>query len=208
MTAHEQAAGAQLGILAFGSLIRDPGALAPYIVATRIVTTPFPVEFARSSRSRGGAPTLVPVDGRGSRVQARVFELRPGISRAQAQTLLWQREIHQHDRSATYARPQHPGVNSVVVDALEPFDGLACALYTRIQANLATATPDELARRALASVRAMRTAGDAISYLIEAIADGIVTPKSDAYRACVLTLSGQTSLEAAREWAREHAVAD
>lgn len=198
----------ELGILAFGSLIRDPGALAPHIVDTRVVTTPFPVEFARSSRSRGGAPTLAPVEGQGAPVQARVFVLAADITPLQAQTLLWQREIHQNDPSATYARPLHPGTNSVLVDALAPFDGLACVFYTRLHANLAEATPDDLARCALASVRAARSAPDGISYLIDAIGDGIVTPKSAAYRERVLALSGQTSLEAAREWAREHTLAD
>lgn len=197
-----------LGILAFGSLIRDPGSLAPHIVDTRVITTPFPVEFARSSRSRGGAPTLVPVDGQGSPVQARVFVLGPGISPAQAQTMLWQREIHQNDPSATYTRPQNPGANSVLVDALEPFDGLACVFYTRINANLAEATPNELALRALASVCAERSAPDGVSYLIDAIGDGIVTPKSAAYRDRVLALSGQTSLEVAREWALKNSVVD
>lgn len=208
MSAAAPAIAGGLGILAFGSLIRDPGSLAPHIVDTRVVTTPFAVEFARSSRSRGGAPTLVPVDGQGSPVQARVFVLGPGITPAQAQTLLWQREIHQNDPSATYTRPQNPGPNSVLVDALAPFDGLACVFYTRLHASLANATPDELARRALASVRAERSAPDGISYLIDAIGDGIVTPKSAAYRERVLALSGQTSLEAARDWALENGVPD
>ena len=66
--------------------------------------------------------------------------------------------------------------------------------YTRIQSNLAKATPDELARRALASVCAERSAPDGISYLIEAIEDGIATAKSAAYRERVLALSGQSSV--------------
>jgi hypothetical protein len=54
----------RIGILAFGSLIGNPGdeIAALEIAAERRhgVLTPFPVEFARSSTKRGGAPTLVP----------------------------------------------------------------------------------------------------------------------------------------------------
>jgi len=49
------------GIFAFGSLITDPEPELQPNIALRIkVKTPFPVEYARISRTRGGAPTLVP----------------------------------------------------------------------------------------------------------------------------------------------------
>jgi hypothetical protein len=51
-----------MGVLAFGSLLNDPGCELLGAEVQRIsVRTPFPVEFARYSRSRRGAPTLVPV---------------------------------------------------------------------------------------------------------------------------------------------------
>ena len=56
-----------IGILAFGSLLDEPGAELEAHIARRIegIETPFAVEFARSSRTRDGAPTLVPVTGAG-----------------------------------------------------------------------------------------------------------------------------------------------
>jgi hypothetical protein len=51
-----------IGILAFGSLIDDPGEEIANVISGDpiIVETPFPVEYGRFSLSRGGAPTLVP----------------------------------------------------------------------------------------------------------------------------------------------------
>jgi len=58
---------AELGILAFGSLIDRPGWEIEQAIVTRKsgIRTPFSVEFARSSRTRAGAPTLVPVEAGG-----------------------------------------------------------------------------------------------------------------------------------------------
>ena len=61
-----------VGILAYGSLIEDRG---PEIAAAKAriepgVRTPFKVEFARTSSTRGGAPTLVPVSIGGEHVLA------------------------------------------------------------------------------------------------------------------------------------------
>lgn len=51
-----------IGILAYGSLISDPGIEIEPLIERRIPQpTPFPVEYARlSSRTRGGSPTVVP----------------------------------------------------------------------------------------------------------------------------------------------------
>ncbi len=52
-----------VGILAYGSLIDDPGAEIEPVILRRIdCRTPFKVEFARASESRKGGPTLVPYD--------------------------------------------------------------------------------------------------------------------------------------------------
>ena len=66
-----------VGIIAFGSLIDDPGTeLEAAIVGRKPgVMTPFRVEFARSSVKRGGAPTLVPVTKGGSPVPATILVL-------------------------------------------------------------------------------------------------------------------------------------
>jgi hypothetical protein len=47
-----------IGILAYGLLIFDPGIEIEPLIVQRITTlTPFPVEYARISRTRDGAPT-------------------------------------------------------------------------------------------------------------------------------------------------------
>src|SRR5258708_23224778 len=79
-----------VGILAYGSLIEDPG---PEIAAAtaRIesgVTTPFRVEFARTSTTRGGAPTLMPVTAGGAPVPAQIIVLKDTISREEHPALL------------------------------------------------------------------------------------------------------------------------
>jgi len=68
-----------IGILAYGSLITHPGQEIESVLDHVIpdVMTPFPVEYARRSRSRAGAPTLVPVSaGCGTPVNAVVLVLK------------------------------------------------------------------------------------------------------------------------------------
>lgn len=56
-----------IGILAYGSLINNPGdELAPLIIERIPCMTPFNVEYARLSLTRDNAPTLIPVQGEGS----------------------------------------------------------------------------------------------------------------------------------------------
>ena len=57
-----------VGILAYGSLIDDPGSEIGEVIADVIsdIETPFSVEFARSSSTRSGAPTLIPVEAGGA----------------------------------------------------------------------------------------------------------------------------------------------
>ena len=83
-----------VGILAYGSLISNPGdEIKAATSETRTgVTTPFRVEFARSSQGRGDAPTLVPVEKGGACVEARIFV----VSRTEcdAADILYRREIN------------------------------------------------------------------------------------------------------------------
>lgn len=51
----------RIGILAYGSLIKEPGVEIEPLIVERIPTqTPFMVEYARLSQSRGGGPTVIP----------------------------------------------------------------------------------------------------------------------------------------------------
>jgi hypothetical protein len=87
----------EVGILASGSLLSDPGDELNRVIERRIddVLTPFEVEYARSSRTRASAPTLVPVKGgMGGQVRAQVLVLKPDANVATAKTLLYRREVH------------------------------------------------------------------------------------------------------------------
>src|SRR5205823_6290781 len=83
----------KVGILAYGSLIDDPGPELHPKIKLRIKTrTPFPVEYARiSSGTRGGAPTLVCHD-LGSPVSAEMLILDDGVPVEEARNMLWRRE--------------------------------------------------------------------------------------------------------------------
>ena len=87
----------QVGILGYGSLIDDPGHEIKAATVERLegIKTPFKVEFARSSRGRGGGPTLVPVQEGGAHVNGVIFVLRPDVSERDAADMLWRRETNQ-----------------------------------------------------------------------------------------------------------------
>lgn len=71
----------KVGILAYGSLIEEPGKeIEPLICERRDrIETPFSIEFARSSSTRDGAPTVVPVETGGSPVDATILVLDVGV---------------------------------------------------------------------------------------------------------------------------------
>ncbi|MEW8558205.1 MAG: hypothetical protein AB2588_09470 [Candidatus Thiodiazotropha sp.] len=79
-------------ILAYGSLIADPGWEIEEVCTGTIkgMTTPFPIEYARSSAGRGGAPTLVPYIG-GGEVCAQIFIMDTSVE--DATDRLYRREI-------------------------------------------------------------------------------------------------------------------
>jgi len=63
-----------------------------FLIGMEDIKTPFNIEFARSSRSRDGAPTVVPVEGYGASVQAVILALNEDIEIENAKDLLWRRE--------------------------------------------------------------------------------------------------------------------
>ena len=123
---------ARIAILAFGSLIEDPGEeLAPLIrKRIRPVRTPFSIEFARSSGYRCGAPTLIPVDVGGFPVNAVLLVLDDTVGLEPAMSLLWRRETGNLSSGKAYSRPANPKPNQVVVECLQSFHECDVALYT------------------------------------------------------------------------------
>ncbi|WP_420412395.1 hypothetical protein [Roseibium sp.] len=186
-----------VGILAYGSLISDPRAeIEKHRTDTiRDVITPFHIEFARQSRGRGGAPTLVPVTNGGVHVTGQVFVM--DLPEAEAADVLYRREIDDVGGHKTYKRPATVTKNSVLVERLTNFAGLNVVLYTKIAATIEPLTTEKLAELAIASVSKADPTRDGISYLMAAKENGIVTSLSPAYVAEILRKIGCETLEKA-----------
>jgi len=175
-----------IGILSYGSLIDNPGEeLEPLIVRRFETTTPFNVEFARSSHGRGGAPTLVPVDEGGAQVKAQILVLQEGISLKDAKDMLWRREAN---RPGRYVPPPPDEVtpNHIFLIEVPDYEGLDVVLYVRIGQNMdpENVNPQHLAELAIESnypAAVGMKKRDGISYLRETIDNGIITPLTGEY---------------------------
>jgi hypothetical protein len=181
-----------VGILAFGSVVDDPGAELQAAAVRRIeVDTPFAVEFARSSRIRDGAPTLVPVSKGGSSVRAVILVLEDSVGERDARRMLYRRES-----GRTSASNSVSGAGSRWIAALTGFGGRDTCLYTALPANISPLSADRLAELAIHSATA--AAGiqrrDGISYLADQQRRGVQTPLMPAYVAEVLARTGGRDL--------------
>jgi cation transport regulator ChaC len=191
-----------LAILAYGSLKDNPGAeLEPLIRDRTTVQTPFPVEYGRASATRGGAPTLIPMQG-GAPVNATLLILAPEVTVQEARDMLWRRELHRTE--GRYHPPVTPTPDHVMVDEYKNLGGVEVVLSTRIGANIAALTPENLAQRAIASVCASGVAEgeDGISYLLRAKFSGVETPLTVAYEHAILDQTRTKNLEEAIKVAR------
>lgn len=194
-----------IGILAYGSLRTDPGCeLAASIVDRQSVETPFPVEFARYSSTRGGAPTLVPVKS-GACVNAEILTLDQAILIEDAGSMLWRRENRLEGSGKAYVRPKKPGCNDILIERLEDFGGVSIVLYTDFPAagKLDYPNPRDLAEAAIKSVGQALPGQDAISYLVNARALGLETQLTRRYEEEILRLTGSSTLQEALEFARQ-----
>lgn len=209
MTAPKERIG-RLGILAYGSLLEEPGEEIAPLVVEKIpgVETPFQIEFVRSSPTRGGAPTVAPVESGGATVRGTVLVLDDRISILEARDLLWRRETRREGTGQRYQRPTDTDPNKMVAEELRNFAGVEAVLYARFGPTLSNPTPAELAELAIRS--AMSAAGnrgrDGISYLMSLKRQGIVTPLMPAYEKAVLKKTGAASLEGALAEIRLRAV--
>lgn len=192
-----------IGILAYGSLINHPDReIESAITDRKKVLTPFNVEFARySEKTRGGAPTLVPVDSGGSKVKAEIFILKESISISEAESMLWRRETRRVGSKKTYSRPASPSPNSILVGKLSNFEGVDTILYTDFHSSgkISNPEPDELANRAIESLKKISNNKDGIQYLIDVKKSGIETALMSEYEKLILKKTSTDSLESARE---------
>lgn len=189
-----------IGILAYGSLIEDPGIEINPLIVKRIkdVKTPFKIEFARTSKSRDGAPTLVQYK-KGSVVYGQVLVLKDNISLNEAKNLLWRRETRKEGTGKVYTEEQNPSKNKVIVEIEENFSGLDMVIYTKIGSNIEDVTADKLAELAINSAKAEagKNCKDGISYLISVKRQGITTPLMKVYEKAILATANTTTLESA-----------
>ena len=193
----------KVGILAFGSLIKDPGPELAAKIVMRIETqTPFTVEYGRfSGRTRGGAPTLVP-HCNGTPVPAEILVLDDEVSVRDARDMLWRRERRKIGSDETYA--EGTGPDSVLVHSHES-PWVETVLYTDFNAagKIADPNPEDLARHAIQSVRKADEGKDGLSYLMSAVASGIETRLTPAYTAEILKQTQTNSLSEALRKARD-----
>jgi len=198
-----------VGILAYGSLIDDPGCEIEAVISHKLkgVQTPFNVEFARKSSTGCNAPTLVPVKEGGAQVKAVILVLEEQVSVDKAKDMLWRRETNQIGSSVSYRHPIAPNQSTVLIEGLDHFEGIGIVIYTRIAPNISPLTPAKLA--ALAIESALSPVGlekrDGINYLISAKRNGILTPLSDRYEKEILNETKSRNLQAAWQNCRDQA---
>ena len=192
----------KVGILAFGSLITDPGPELQPNIAMRIkAMTPFPVEYARISRTRGGAPTLVPHES-GAPVSAEILVLADNISITQATDILWRRERRREGTGEAFSKGTCK--DSVLVEEFHDHPSVSTVLYTNFNpSGKVSYTAAQLARRAITSVAPAPPGMDGITYLINAIHCGIDTPLTSEYKAEILKQTVTLTLEDALKQAKE-----
>jgi hypothetical protein len=207
-----------IGILAYGSLLNEPGDELQKVIERNIesVQTPFAVEYARSSSHRGGAPTLVPVQPElAGPVTGQIMLLRGGIDFQTACDYLYRRERGRvGDLSLRYNdRKQHAKPNGVWITRHDGLGGVSIVLATKLDANIsevldvrlpAGAKAEKLADLAIQSLQNPEVVGDGrdgIQYLIDNLEYGIRTRLTDAYCEALLRRAGDApDLAAAREW--------
>ncbi len=193
----------KIGILAFGSLIGDSGPeLAPKIIMRIKTPTPFPVEYGRYSQTRGGAPTLVPHPA-GAPVSGEILVLDDATTVAEARDMLWRRERRIEGTGDAYVAGTSP--NSVLVHEITDSPCVSTVLFTdfRPEGKIDKPKPDELARKAIQSVKTAKDGKDGITYLINNIAAGIKTPLTTEYEAEILKQTKTRSLQDALRSAME-----
>ncbi|WP_367389061.1 hypothetical protein [Lewinella sp. LCG006] len=191
----------KIGILAFGSLVDDPGdELIKHITKPRIkVETHFMVEYCRSSNGRNGAPTLVPVQEGGSTVQAYILPLL-GVSLSKAKNMIYRREINKPGEvSNLYHHTDTPSINKTIIDEHKNIHGFDILLTARLQPNLDEVTPEVLADLAIKSARGNSIVKDrdGITYLWRNISNGIITPLTSSYEQSILDKLNVETLEEA-----------
>lgn len=191
-----------IGLIVYGALKTDPGSEITPLIERRIpAQTPFPVEFGRYSRSRGGAPTVVP-HAQGHPVDAEVLVLDSSVSLEDAKHLLFRREIDSPGSDQMYRESNRP--TALIIADQSGFCDLDHALYVdfRPDGKLSAPNVSELAKAAVESVAWAPQTRDGISYLMDFMEAGISTPLTRQYEKEILVQTSTATLADARDVAR------
>jgi len=173
-----------VGVIAFGSLLAKAGPEIDAATAEVVpgLVTPFPVEFARSSMKRDGAPTLVPCDA-GAPVNCSVIVLEERISLDEGRNLLYRRERNRIGSGETCTPRWRNWIPEV-----RCFGPTEVSIYTALPEGIEPLTAKNLADLAIASAYADsgEEKRDGITYLADALDHGIITPLSEGYEQEIL----------------------
>lgn len=188
-----------VGIIAYGSLVPDPGfeIEAATTALIRDQATPFSVEYAHLSTRRSGAPTLALCD-EGARVPCAVIVLDSSVTVQEARNLLFRRETNRVGWALTEDTPRD------WISERHDLDQVEVAIHTSFDTDIEPLTAMHLAGLAIASAqgRAGAERRDGISYLAATLELGVSTPLSTLYRDEILARLAAPNLEAAWEVAR------
>lgn len=179
-----------IGILAYGSLINDPGSELDSIISHRIThyKTPFKVEYARKSSKRGGAPTLVPVREGGSSVDGTILMIKPGIDDKTVKDMLYRRELNivGDDEKEYPDRKKRTNDRQMLIHIIEDVKNARKIMYAEFAPNIKRLTPSHLAKLAIKSFENLEgTDLNGVKYLENNIEKGIVTPLTEKYKQAI-----------------------
>jgi len=181
-------------------LVNNPGEELEQLFIRKILCIkPFNVEYARVSRTRSNAPTLVPVPD-GLPVEASILVLNETVTEADVISMLYRREIRANNKNTKYKKTVNPDNNTVEIKAWENFNGINKVLYTSIGANMGILnSPIHLAHFAIESAldKAGETKTDGIHYLLNNINNGVITQRTEEYKNEILKKTQSNSLEEA-----------
>ena len=187
-----------IGIIAFGSLIDDPGEeLEPFIIKKiKNVDTPFKIEYGRKSSKRGNAPTLIPTSKGGQIVKATLLVLSNELELWEAKNLLYRRELNKVGTDIKYRDRKNPNSNQLVIEEHRNVKHVDVALTANFGCNLPEISPEILADLAIESFNSnvVENGRDGISYLNNNIANGIITPMTEEYENAILQKMDANSL--------------
>ncbi|MBU4190074.1 MAG: hypothetical protein KJ886_03645 [Candidatus Thermoplasmatota archaeon] len=180
----------RIGIFAYGSLINDAGSdITPHIVEKMDQDSPKPVEHARSSSSRCGAPTLVFYD-KGSIVKGKILILDLDNS---------EKNI---EKVKEWLRKREGNTQPKYIKIMQ-MNNFETVLYCNIPPNVNQVISDKLSELAIESVKKCKADGvpenNGIRYLIESINNNIITPLTKDYMNKILQKTNSSTLEEAEK---------